>query len=126
MLFQGSFVLMSVRLSGHVASILPPAGSFSEGTLSDVLGMVLVGFLFVFGILAILAVATAALGKLFKRLPVKETSVVINKSSAKPGDVSLEFEETDPHYIPVIAAAIHCALDGRKHRIVSIRTGNSD
>lgn len=98
--------------------------------------IVLVGFLFVFCILVILTLATTIMGKIFARMPVKEVSVpakaAIKDTSeqSKPLPATAandsDSEENDPRYISVIAAAIHCALDGRKYRMVSIRPGNSN
>ena len=98
--------------------------------------IVLVGFLFVFCVLVVLTLATSIMGKIFARMPVKEvlvpakaaTKKTYEQSKPSPATVANDSnsEENDPRYIAVIAAAIHCALDGRKHRIVSIRSGNSN
>ena len=95
--------------------------------------IVLVGFLFVFCVLLVLTLATSMLGKIFSRIP--QTAILANaeskrplpnsKSSSKAVENDYNIEESDPHYIAVIAAAVHCAMDGQKHRIVSIRSENS-
>lgn len=92
--------------------------------------IVLIGFTFVFCILLILSLATLISGKIFARIPVGESSGTADAGSATSPSTSkmeddFDIDESDPHHIAVIAAAIHCAMDGRKHRIVSIRSSDS-
>lgn len=98
--------------------------------------IVLIGFLFVFCVLMVLTLMTSILGKLFARIPVKDSLMLANKesktprhkSNPSPAEIQNDFnvDESDPHYIAVIAAAVHCAMSGRKHRIVSIHSSNSN
>ncbi len=107
-----------------------------EGQNFNVFEIVVVGFSFVFLILLVLSYMTSALGKFFARIPIETAfSPVVTKTataSEKPPVSSDETEdsfyidESNPHLIAVIAAAIHCAVDGRKHRIVSIQSSNTD
>ena len=111
------------------------AAGLGEGQTFNVFEIVLVGFSFVFFILIILAYMTSILGKFFARIPVEKPSsrVVAEAETAlgkppvslKETDKIFAIEESDPHFIAVVAAAIHCAMDGRKHRIVSIHSNNS-
>ena len=113
------------------------ASGLGEGQTFNVFEIVLVGFSFVFLILLILACMTSILGKFFARIsvPVEEPSSTVvaeAETALKKPRVSLRetdnifaIEESDPHFIAVVAAAIHCAMDGRKHRIVSIHSNNS-
>ena len=89
------------------------------------------GFLFVSFVLILLSCMTWILGKLFTRLAAGESSSPAdNVSGMSPAGRSQASTvgcavENDPHYIAVIAAAIHCATDGREHRIVAIRWNDS-
>ena len=97
--------------------------------------IVLIGFLFVFCILIALTLVTSILGKIFAQIPAQDNSTannVVSKPLPTPNspspaniDNNLDIEDCDPHYIAVIAAAIHCAMAGHKYRIVSIRSSNT-
>ena len=110
------------------------AADFGHSQTFNVFEIVLVGFSFVFLILLILSLMTSILGKFFARISVEKPSspfVEVATASGKPPASSKEIEnnfaieESDPRYIAVVAAAIHCVMDGRKHRIISIRSSNS-
>jgi Na+-transporting methylmalonyl-CoA/oxaloacetate decarboxylase gamma subunit len=112
----------------------------SETPMYEALGIVLLGFSFVFCVLLILSFTTSVLGKIFARLPFGEPLIEplipshakvtttaeepTVASGGKGGDSDIE--ESDPRYIAVIAAAIHCVVNGRKHRIVSIHSSDSN
>ena len=97
----------------------------------------LIGFLFVFFILLLLSLVTSFVGKIFVRIPAKASSSPVvtgtemtaepEKSPASSKNIADDFviEESNPHHIAVIAAAIHFMMEGRRHRIVSIRSGDS-
>lgn len=109
-------------------------GLDASPSLLNVIEIVLIGFSFVLFILLILSLLTSGLGKVFKGVPVDmlveaalkpvDTEKVI---PVLPAKVTNEhgIDESDPRIIAVIAAAIHCATGGRKHRIVSIRSSDS-
>jgi Na+-transporting methylmalonyl-CoA/oxaloacetate decarboxylase gamma subunit len=102
----------------------------------NVFEIVVVGFSFVFIILLILSYTTSVLGKFFARIPVEKasspvvakTATALEKSPVSSDETGndLYINESNPHLIAVIAAAIHCAVDGRRHRIVSIHASNTD
>ena len=104
------------------------AAGLGESQTLNAFEIVLVGFSFVFCLLLLLSFTTSILGKVFARISSAESTIPPgtsrSSSSEMAGDVAIE--ESDPHYIAVIAAAIHCVMDGRKHRIVSIRSSNSN
>lgn len=115
------------------------AAEFGNGPTPNVFNVVLIGFSFVFLILLFLSYMTSILGKIFARMSVKESSSLMvgkaatnSKQSSQPSALSKEpksvftTEENDPHFIAVVAAAIHCSLNGQKHRIVSIRSSDSN
>ena len=108
---------------------------FGESPSLNAFEIVLIGASFVFFVLLILASGTALLGKIFARVSAPEHSspapaqkaAVPENQTALPADPVKGFgmEEDDPHYIAVISAAIHCLMNGRRHRIVSVRSDNS-
>lgn len=108
-----------------------------EGQNSNIFEIVVVGFSFVFLILLILSYMTSVLGKFFARIPVErasssavvtKTATALEKSPISSDETEDNFyiDESNPHLIAVIAAAVHCAVDGRKHRLVSIHSSNTD
>lgn len=110
------------------------AGLDASPSLLDVIWIVLIGFSFVVCVLLIFSLLTSVLGKVFAGLPVGapieapsspvDTEKAISVLPAKVND-ECDIDESDPRIIAVIAAAIHCATGGRKHRIVSIRSSDS-
>ena len=106
--------------------------------LSEALEIVFIGCLLVFGVLLLLSLMTSMIGAIFARLSVDlfpdsvsaetgltkspETLLIPDKESSE----NFDSDETDPHIIAVIAAAVHCAMDGRKHRIISVRSSDSN
>jgi Na+-transporting methylmalonyl-CoA/oxaloacetate decarboxylase gamma subunit len=111
------------------------SSDFGEGLSLNAFEIVLVAACFVFFVLLILAYGTALLGKIFARMPVPEpSSPAPAQKAAVPGNQTalsadpvkgFGIEVDDPHYIAVISAAIHCLMNGRRHRIVSVRSDNS-
>ena len=107
------------------------SGLDENPSLLNVLEIVLIGFSFVLCVLLILSLTTSILGKVFVGIPVKAPSSPTDTETTTqvlPTKVNNEcdIDERDPHIIAVIAAAIHCATGGRKHRIVSIRSSDSN
>ena len=108
------------------------AGLDESPSLLNVLEIVLIGFSFVFFVLLILSLTTSVMGKVFASLsvgvPVKAPSSPVKTTPGLPAKVNdkCDIDENDPHIIAVIAATIHCMMDGRKHRIVSIRSSDSN
>ena len=109
----------------HLASA---SVGLSKGQDLNAFEIVLVGFTFVFCVLLALCVVTFISGKFFEQLSAKESSSPGDSRSARSTTKNSDFtiDESNPHHIAVIAAAIHCAMDGRKHRIVSISPKDSD
>ena len=109
--------------------------SLSENQAINVFEIVLVGFLFVFCILLILSLTTWLFGKVFVHISVKKTSssIVSNAAVLPASDEHASTDRTkesdpdvnDPRCIAVIAAAIHCVMGDREHRIVSISSSDS-
>ena len=106
-----------------------------ENQSFNVFEIVLVGFLFVFCILLILSLATWAFGKVFARMSVEAfpgpmaagatpKPSTVGRPSANGTEAS-DFDVSDPRHVAVVAAAIHCVMQGRKHRIVSIHSSDS-
>jgi Na+-transporting methylmalonyl-CoA/oxaloacetate decarboxylase gamma subunit len=104
------------------------AAGLGESHTLNAFEIVLVGFSFVFCLLLVLSFTTSILGKVFVRISSAESTIPTGTSRSSSSEMAgdLDIEESDPHYIAVIAAAIHCVMDGRKHRIVSIRSSNSN
>lgn len=110
------------------------AGLDTSPSLLNVLEIVLIGFSFVLCVLLILSLLTSVLGKVFAgipvNVPVEVPSSPVDTEKAVPVlpekvNEEYDIDESDPRIIAVIAAAIHCATGGRKHRIVSIRSSDS-
>ena len=129
----------SILVSMSIINIILAVGEAGlvEGETLGVFEIVLVGFTFVFLVLLTLSFTTSVLGKFFIRTPVGEIqSLVVSESktqtdsqessiSARDVENGFDVDESNPHHIAVIAAAIHCAMEGRSHRIVSIQSNDS-
>lgn len=114
----------------QITLAITAAGLEESPSLLNVLEIVLIGFSFVLGVLLILSLTTLVLGKVFAAIPVEAFSSPVDTETTipvVPANVNDEcdIDERDPHIIAVIAATIHCVIDGRKHRIVSIRSSDS-
>lgn len=105
--------------------------------LSEALEIVFIGCLLVFGVLLLLSLVTSVIGNIFVRLPVNPFPGSISAETGLtkvPGTLPIpgkdsadnfDIDENDPHMVAVIAAAVHCMMDGRKHRIIAIRSSDS-
>jgi Na+-transporting methylmalonyl-CoA/oxaloacetate decarboxylase gamma subunit len=115
------------------------AGSVS---ISNALIIVLIGFSFVVMTLALLTAVTAVIGCSFARRSAIEcrqaaeasqlaTKHLVEQLKTNPPSPAtarsddLGPEEEDPHYLAVVAAAVHSVFGDRAHRIISIRNGDS-
>ena len=97
----------------------------SQSSYNDVLGIALIGFIFVLCILFLLSIAVWGIGLCFTRFvpagkepDVKEIEVPVVESAVWD-------DELEPHEIAVVAAAIHCIFGDKAHHIVSIRSSSS-
>lgn len=110
------------------------AAGFDKEVPLNVFEIVLVGFSFVFLILLALSLMTSILGRAFARLSFKESSGVVDANeamavaskqlpvSSKAAESGFSIKENDPHLVAVVAAAIHCVMEGREYKIISIRS----
>lgn len=90
-------------------------------TDSSVFGLVLTGFLFVMGILSVLALMTYLGGKFFASRDKKPASEPVKAATPTASEVIQHKAEVDGQIAAVISAAIHVALQDRRFRVRSIR-----
>lgn len=103
-------------------------GAIGDG--DDSIFVMLFGFVFVLLVLSLLTFITACIGRIFTRTEhfreIKAEAAVEEaaKSSRVPvierQDVPASSEAGDPLLPVVVAAAIHCVIGDRPHRIVAI------
>lgn len=116
-------------------TVVSAGAAFGEAQSINAFEIVLVGFSFVFCILLILSLTTWIFGKIFAHISVEKPAtpavsgvqelIPPSGHSASDRTEAPDFDVSDPHHIAVIAAAIHCVMKERKHRIVSIRASDS-
>lgn len=111
--------------------ILAASGPEASVSTSDILGVVVVGFLFVMVVLSLLAMVTSFIGAIFSRQAAKDAEKAAAYLAANPPVPApvvppthdrLSIDE-DPAFVAVLAAAIHSVIGDRPHRVVSIRPG---
>lgn len=86
---------------------------------------VVFGFAFVVFVLLALAVLTAAIGVLFKRLDAAAKNKQAAIAAAAPAPVSQpaspETQQSDGNIPFLVTAAVAAVMDGQAHRIVSVK-----
>lgn len=96
----------------------------------------IVGFVFVIGLLGLLAGLTSLIGVYFTRreLAALKAAAAERESAGAPASATpvaaaptpqTEIAEEDIHLLPVVAAAIHTVFGDRPHRVVSIKPARS-
>ena len=109
--------------------ILAVSGPEVSANTSGTLEIVGVGFIFVMGVLALLAIVTSVIGAIFIRFDANAATksaatataaAALAPTSTLPATLD---NQQDPVLIAVITAAVHSVVGDRAHRIVSIRPG---
>lgn len=137
-------------MNSTLISFAAGGAEISKQETSGALTVVAVGFLFVMVVLALLSTVTAVMGAYFARKAAQESAKAaagalkvadrlakVSRSeplstipTAEPAAAATEgspsssdLDSEDPAIVAVIAAAVHCVIGDRPHRIVSIRPG---
>ncbi len=107
------------------------ANRVESSELLNAMGTLITGFLFVIIVLAMLSLITALLGKVFKMTQYKGGSEPEGNPSAHPAPAAQAAPAAQPvsatgqdedELAAVVAAAIHTMMEGKPHRIVSIKS----
>jgi len=101
----------------HSIHVLSLAATETSAT-----GLLITGFVFVIGVLAVLAIATWLGGKFFagrNAAPVQPKEDTSDRPTA--ASVIREKEEVEGRVAAVISAAVHVALQDRRFRVRAIR-----
>lgn len=91
-------------------------------SMSENLVFILTGFIFVILVLACLSIATSLIGSAFKRAEGQPAAATAIPASAPTPASEAEEAPQEEEVVPaIVAAAVHMAMGGRPHRIVSIQ-----
>jgi Na+-transporting methylmalonyl-CoA/oxaloacetate decarboxylase gamma subunit len=105
------------------ASALPPLGFLPEyPTVLETLGYQVVGLAVVFTALGLIWLLLEAMGMWFRRAAVRAAQPAATPAIPPPAapEPSQPAPPDKPPVAVIIAAAVHTALGGRRHRVVSI------
>ncbi len=100
-------------------------------SLADSAGLIVTGILFVLLVLGTLAAMMTIIGKGFsstekrskeKMQAAKARAATTPTASGTPAESSASAEDDADQIAAVIAAAVHAAVGGARHRVVSIRS----
>ncbi len=111
-------------------TLVPLAQLPDQPTLSEVLGFQLTGLIVVFGALATLWLVLELMGVFFRRRQAQKTikkqpvAKARTKAAEPPAPAAPAEDGLSPVTVAAVAAAVHVALGGRPHRVVSIRASN--